>query len=86
MPNSSWKMLSMYYGVTQEQIPLELQASLVLKVEWEELGIAAGLQDRVIQAFGGLVYMDFNREYMEKHGHGKYESLDVELLPKLWLA
>ncbi|KAL7321773.1 hypothetical protein PS15m_001507 [Mucor circinelloides] len=81
-----WKMLSMYYGVTQEQIPLELQASLVLKVEWEELGIAAGLQDRVIQAFGGLVYMDFDREYMEKHGHGKYESLDVELLPKLWLA
>ncbi|KAK4511508.1 phosphatidylinositol-binding protein scs2 [Mucor velutinosus] len=81
-----WKMLSLFYGVTQEQIPLELQASLVLKVEWEELGIAAGLQDRVIQSFGGLVYMDFDREYMEKHGHGKYESLDVGLLPKLWLA
>ncbi|KAG2200433.1 hypothetical protein INT46_002066 [Mucor plumbeus] len=81
-----WKMLSLFYGVTQKQIPLELQASLVLKVEWEELGIAAGLQDRVIQAFGGLVYMDFDREYMEKHGHGKYQSLDVNLLPKLWLA
>lgn len=81
-----WKMLSLFYGVTQEQIPLELQASLVLKVEWEELGIAAGLQDRVIQAFGGLVYMDFDREYMEKHGHGKYQSLDVNLLPNLWLA
>lgn len=81
-----WKMLSLFYGVTKEQIPLELQASLVLKVEWEELGIAAGLQDRVIQAFGGLVYMDFDREYMEKHGHGKYQPLDVNLLPKLWLA
>ncbi|KAG2200632.1 hypothetical protein INT47_007376 [Mucor saturninus] len=81
-----WKMLILFYGVTEQQIPLELQASLVLKVEQEELGIAAGLQDRVIQAFGGLVYMDFNKEYMEKNGHGIYKQLDVSLLPKLWLA
>lgn len=44
-----WKMLILFYGVTEKQIPLELQASLVLKVEQDELGIAAGLQDRVIQ-------------------------------------
>ncbi|GAA5815661.1 hypothetical protein MFLAVUS_009174 [Mucor flavus] len=81
-----WKTLTCFYGVTLQQIPLEIQASLVLKVEQEELGIAAGLQDRVIQAFGGLVYMDFDKEYMEKNGHGKYEQLDVSLLPKLWLA
>lgn len=30
--------------------------------------------------------MDFNKEHMEKHGYGKYERLDVSLLPKLWLA
>lgn len=30
--------------------------------------------------------MDFDREYMEKNGHGKYTQLDVNLLPKLWLA
>jgi glucuronokinase len=30
--------------------------------------------------------MDFNKEYMEKHGYGKYERLKVSLLPKLWLA
>ncbi|KAG2230661.1 hypothetical protein INT48_005617 [Thamnidium elegans] len=78
-----WKMLTCFYGVTLQQIPLEIQASLVLKVEQEELGIAAGLQDR---AFGGLVYMDFDKEYVEKNGHGKYEQLDVSLLPKLWLA
>lgn len=30
--------------------------------------------------------MDFDREYMEKNGHGKYEQLDMSLLPKLWLA
>ncbi|RCH99315.1 hypothetical protein CU097_015348 [Rhizopus azygosporus] len=81
-----WKALMVFYGVTEKQIPLELQASLVLKVEQDELGIAAGLQDRVIQSFGGLVYMDFNKEHMEKHGYGKYERLDVSLLPKLWLA
>jgi galactokinase len=44
-----WKALMVFYDVSEEQIPLELQASLVLKVEQEELGIAAGLQDRVIQ-------------------------------------
>lgn len=38
------------------------------------------------KAFGGLVYMDFNKEYMEKNGHGIYKQLDVSLLPKLWLA
>lgn len=31
----------------------------------EELGIAAGLQDRVIQTYGGLVYMDFSKALME---------------------
>lgn len=30
--------------------------------------------------------MDFNKEYMEKNGHGIYKQLDVSLLPKLWLA
>lgn len=46
-----WKALMVFYGVTEKQIPLELQASLVLKVEQDELGIAAGLQDRVIQVY-----------------------------------
>ena len=44
------------------EIPLEVQPSLVLSVERDELGIAAGLQDRVIQVYEGLVYMDFDRE------------------------
>ncbi|KAI8967296.1 hypothetical protein BDF20DRAFT_829811 [Mycotypha africana] len=78
-----WKALMQFYQV---DIPLEQQASLVLQVEQEELGIAAGLQDRVIQAYGGLVYMDFNKAFMDQHGHGQYERLDVSLVPKLWLA
>lgn len=30
--------------------------------------------------------MDFDRDYMNQHGHGKYEKLDISLLPRLWLA
>ncbi|MFO0807763.1 MAG: hypothetical protein U0746_03995 [Gemmataceae bacterium] len=50
-----------YYGVS---IPLEVQPSLALSVEVEELGIAAGLQDRVIQVYEGLVSMDFGKDAM----------------------
>src|SRR5437762_9942825 len=44
------------------EMPLEVQPSFVLSVEREELGIAAGLQDRVIQVYEGLVSMDCGRE------------------------
>jgi glucuronokinase len=53
-------------------------ASFALAVETEDLGIAAGLQDRVAQAYGGLTFMDFRA--------GVYESLDPALLPPLFLA
>jgi glucuronokinase len=52
------RCLMEFYGI---DIPREVQASLALSVETEELGIAAGLQDRVIQVYEGLVYMDFAR-------------------------
>ena len=48
------------------EIPLHVQPSLVLSVETDELGIVAGLQDRVIQVYEGLVYMDFAREVMRR--------------------
>ena len=41
------------------EIPLPIQANLVLETETRELGVPAGLQDRVIQAYEGVVYMDF---------------------------
>ena len=82
---SAFKALMRFYGV-QEQIPLVEWPNIILSVELEELGIAAGLQDRVVQAYGGLVYMDFDRELMERDGHGKYESLDPGLLPPFGLA
>ena len=73
----------------QAPIPLEVQPSLALAVETEELGIAAGLQDRVIQVYEGLVYMDFARDNMREHAgfsYGVYERLDPALLPPLYIA
>jgi glucuronokinase len=72
-----------FYGIDIAKPEL---ANLVLAVETEEIGIAAGLQDRVCQVYEGLVYMDFNRPYFEEHGHGLYEELDPGLLPPLFLA
>lgn len=71
------------------EIEPDVLASLVLSVEWDELGIAAGLQDRVIQAYEGLVFMDFSQKTMQhKNGLwcGKYEALDPSHLPPLYVA
>ena len=77
------RVLSRHYGV---EIPLPIQAKLALETETEELGVPAGPQDRVIQVYEGLVYMDFSRELMETQGYGIYERLDPSLLPDLYLA
>lgn len=77
------KALMKFYDV---KIPLEILPTLVLSVERDELGITAGLQDRVIQCYEGCVYMDFNKEYLEKNGHGIYEKIDVKLLPNIYIA
>jgi len=75
-----FKALLAFFGLTDEDIPKALQPSFVLSVETEEMGIAAGLQDRVAQVFQGLVFMDFDKEFMERNGHGGYEKLPIDLL------
>ena len=80
------KALMEFYGLTEADIPTPLQPNLILSVEKEELEISAGLQDRVIQVYGGTVFMDFSKELMEKQGHGNYEYLDSSLMPPLFLA
>ena len=77
------RALMAFYGVS---IPKYVQANLVLSAETNELHIPAGLQDRVIQVYEGLVYMDFAEQTMIKQGYGNYESLDTALLPKLYIA
>jgi glucuronokinase len=54
-------------------------ATLALAVEREELGIAAGLQDRVAQSYGGLTFMDFA-------AGGGFEPLEPGLLPPTVVA
>jgi glucuronokinase len=65
--------------------PAEL-ADLAVVVETKELGIHAGPQDRVAQAFGGLTYMDFGTDVVSARGHGHYEPLDPGLLPPVLIA
>jgi glucuronokinase len=77
------RALMTFYDIT---IPRHIQPNLVLSVETRELGIPAGLQDRVIQVYEGLVYMDFNKERMQQQGYGIYEELDPSLLPPLYVA
>ena len=77
------RALCQYFRV---DIPLPIQAKLVLETETKELGVPAGPQDRVVQAYEGLVYMDFSRELMERQGHGCYERLDPRLLPNIYVA
>ena len=57
-------------------------ATAALAVETDELGIVAGLQDRVTQAHGGLMFMDFS----PSAGAHAYERLDPALLPPLVVA
>jgi glucuronokinase len=80
------RCLMEFYDV---QLPIEAQPTFVLLVEQEELGITVGLQDRVIQVYEGLVYMDFDGS-RERTVDGlrcyEYEPLDPALLPPLYVS
>lgn len=60
------------------EIPPEALATAALEAEVEELGIAAGPMDRMIQALEGLVLFDF--------ATGATTRLDPRLLPPLFVA
>ncbi len=63
-----------------------LLANLVFSVEFEELKIGGGLQDRVAQAYECPVYMDFNEAIMKSQGYGNYIPIDKKLFPQLYIA
>lgn len=75
--------LMSFYKVS---IPKIEQVQLVYSAEVDELHIPAGLQDRVIQVYEGLVYMNFDQQIMKEQGHGIYEEMDHGLLPLLYVA
>ena len=80
---ATMKALMQFYEV---DIQKHVLPTIILQAETEELGINAGLQDRVIQVYEGCVFMDFEKEHFQKNGFGKYEQIDSALLPKLYLA
>lgn len=80
---ATMRALMQFYQV---DIPLEILPTLVLSAEKDELGINAGLQDRVIQVYEGCVFMDFEKKHLISKGHGKYERLDASTLPNLYIA
>ena len=74
------KALMKFYEV---EISLEVQPTICLEAERDELGINCGFQDRVIQIYNGLVFMDFNKSFVESHNHGRYERLNDETSKRL---
>jgi glucuronokinase len=80
------RCLMEFYDV---DIPPEVQPSLALSVERDELKIGAGLQDRVVQVYEGLVYMDFStasERVIDGYACYAYERLDPAALPDVYVA
>lgn len=80
---ATMKALIKFYSI---KMPKEFLPTLILNAEVEELGINAGLQDRVIQVYQGCVYMDFEKNFIQKHHYGQYESIDPKRLSNLYIA
>jgi len=80
---ATFKALMKFYEV---DIPKFMLPTYILKAETDELGINAGLQDRVIQVYEGAVFMDFDKDHLLNNGYGKYEKLNTVKIPNLYLA
>ena len=80
---AAMRALTEFYHIRIEPARL---ANLVLSTEADELGIPAGLQDRVAQAFNTPVYMDFDRDFMAEHGIGRYEPIEIPRELNLYVA
>lgn len=81
---AAFRALLSFYDLTLADLKIELDElpSFILQIEMKELGITAGLQDRVIQVYGGLVHMDFSNT----QGRNVYSRVDETLLPPLYIA
>ena len=80
------RALKKFYDI---DIPKRVLPSLVLSIERDQLGIPAGLQDRVAQVYEGCTYMNFSKETMTTEDGfvcGEYEDLPISLLPPLYVS
>jgi len=80
---ATFRALMRFYNV---KISKQILPTLILNAEMEELGINAGLQDRVIQVYEGCVFMDFDKDYVQTKQHGRYKQLDPNSLSNLYIA
>ncbi|MCL2623730.1 MAG: hypothetical protein FWD31_08705 [Planctomycetaceae bacterium] len=83
---ATFRCLLDFYAV---EIPKIVLPSLVLSIERDELGIMAGLQDRVAQVYEGMTFMNFSQEAMrmiDGFPCGEYESIPLEYVPQLYIA
>lgn len=64
-----------------DEVPDPDLPSVALAAERDELGITAGLGDRVVQVYGGLVYLDLARA-----GGPRVEPLDAGRIPDVYVA
>lgn len=80
------KCLMAFFRITEKDIPKEIQPQFIMEVEVAELFINAGLQDRVVQVYEGLVFMDFDKDLMDSQGFGLYENLPVQDLPSFFIC
>ncbi len=80
---ATFKALEAFYGIDCK--PFEMIPTLCWRAE-QDLGIQCGMQDRVIQIYNGVVFMDFEETYFKAHDYGRYERIDPALLPKLYIA
>ncbi len=80
---ATMKALMSYYDVSLDK---PLLANLILSVETEELGIPAGLQDRVAQVYECPVFMSFDRELMQNQGYGEYRKMNKSDFSKFYIA
>lgn len=84
---ATFRALARFYGTTLENVNGDIRAwpLLMQSAEADLLGIACGLQDRVIQVMQGCVAMDFTKSAGAIKG-GRWDWLPESALPELWVA
>ena len=73
-------------GAASLGLSRDLLPAFVLAIEGEELGIVAGLQDRVVQSYQCAVHMNFDPAGIAQRGHGAYTRVAKSALPPIFLA
>ena len=80
---ATFRALMEFYEV---QIDNTILPNLIREVETRELKIPAGLQDRVVQVYDDLVFMDFNEDQMTRNKHGIYETIKTPDMPLFYIG